>query len=381
MTTQNLVIPAEAGIQFLTICQIEILITFFKLAYLEVFDMDNQSARIAFVGAGNHSTESLYPNIAHIPEFDLVAVCDMAEDRAKYAARRYGAPEWFTDVETMLDKVQPQGACIVGPAEMHHKVGLQVLKRGIPIFVEKPPALTLNDVIELVKTAKDNGVWGMVGFMKRFAPANVVAKEFMDSENFGQLSSITAIHGSGPYDDMRRMLFFNGIHLIDVLRFFAGDVVSLFAYGFNHGNAQAVSATMQFANGSVGQLNMNSGHSWSDCFEQVYISGSGVGILIDSSRTTEIMSQDRRFAKGEGQSLFGWSSRYYVSGNMAGWASGGHYTRGYCGELDHFAKAVIGKAKPIATLEDGVQAVRIIDAIMDSIASNKPVLVKQGDDL
>lgn len=337
--------------------------------------MNSGSSRIAFIGAGNHSTESLYPNIAHIPEFDLVAVCDMVEDRAKYIARRYGAPEWFTDVEQMLDKVQPQGVCIVGPPDMHYKVGLQVLKRGIPIFVEKPPAVTLENVLELVQTAKDNGVWGMVGFMKRFAPANVVAKEFMESESFGKLSSITAIHGSGPYDDMRRMLLFNGIHLIDSLRFFAGDVVSLFAYGSGHGNTQAVSATMQFSNGSVGQLNMNSGHSWSDCFEQVYISGSGSGILIDASRATEIMSQDRRFAKGEGQSLFGWSSRYYVSGNMAGWTSGGHYTRGYCGELAHFAKAVLGNVEPISTLEDGVEAVKIIDCIMDSIASNKPNLL------
>jgi predicted dehydrogenase len=216
----------------------------------------------------------------------------------------------------------------------------------------------------------------MVGFMKRFAPANVVAKEFMDNESFGRLSSITAIHGSGPYGDMRAMLFFNGIHLIDSIRFFGGDVVSLFAYGSSHENTQAVSATMQMSNGAVAQLNMNSGHSWSDCFEQVYISGSGAGILIDASRATEIMSADRRFAKGEGQQLFGWSSRYYVSGNMAGWSAGGHYTRGYCGELDHFAKSVLGMVKPIATLEDGVEAIKIIECILDSIKTRQPISMK-----
>ena len=332
-----------------------------------------QSVRIAFVGAGNHSTESLYPNIAHIPEFDLVAVCDMVSEKASYAARRYGAPEWFTDVDAMLDKVQPQGVCIVGPPKMHYQIGLEVLRRGIPIFIEKPPADTLEQAFELVNTARENGTWGMVGFMKRFAPANVVAKEFMDIVSFGRLSSITAIHGSGPYGDMRAMLFFNGIHLIDSIRFFGGDVVNLFAYGFSHENTQAVSTTMQMSNGAVAQLNMNSGHSWSDCFEQVYISGSGAGILIDASRVTEIMSADRRFAKGEGQQLFGWSSRYYVSGNMAGWASGGHYTRGYCGELDHFAKAVLGKVKPIATLEDGVEAIKIIEGILDSIKTQQPI--------
>jgi len=333
----------------------------------------SQLAKIAFVGAGNHSTESLYPNIAHIPEFDLVAVCDIVSERASYTAHRYGAPEWFTDVDTMLDKVKPQGVCIVGPPKMHYEIGLGILRRGIPIFIEKPPADTIEQAYELANTAKENNTWGMVGFMKRFAPANVVAKEFMNSESFGKLSSITAIHGSGPYGDMRAMLFFNGIHLIDSIRFFGGNVISLFAYGFSYETTQAVSVTMQMSNGAVAQLNMNSGHSWSDCFEQVYISGSGAGILIDASKTTEIMSQDRRFANGAGQSLYGWSSRYYVSGNMAGWTSGGHYTRGYCGELSHFAKAVLGQVKPTATLEDGVEAIKIIECMLDSIKNKQPI--------
>ena len=70
--------------------------------------------------------------------------------------------------------------------------------------------------------------------------------------------------------------------------------------------------------------------------------------------------------------LYGWSSRYYVSGNQAGWAAGGHYTRGYWGELSHFARAVLGLVKPAPTLEDGVEAMRLIDRIMGSIGSGQP---------
>ena len=336
----------------------------------------SQPARIAFVGAGNHSTQSLYPNIAHIPEFDLVAVCDLIEERVHSATRRYGALEWFTDVETMLDRVEPQGVCICGSPDMHHTVGLQVLRRGIPIFIEKPPAMTLAHAQELADMARAHRTWGMVAFMKRFAPANLVAKEFLQSPDFGHLSSITLIHGSGPYEDMRRMLLFNGIHMIDLGRFFAGDVVQVFAYGYSDGvRAQAVSATMRFANGCVGQLNMNSGHHWSDCFEQTYLSGSEAGIVVDASQATEIMSSSRRFAQGEGLHLFGWSSRYYVSGNMAGWAAGGHYTRGYCGELSHFARSILGLVEPTSTLDDGVKAMRIIDSILESVESGQAVKV------
>ncbi len=334
-----------------------------------------QAARIAFVGAGNHATESLYPNIPLIPEFDLVAVCDLVEEKARYQAHKYGAP-WYTDVAEMLDRVQPQGVCICGPAEMHYAVGLQVLQRGLPIFVEKPPAPTLLEAQELADVARRQGTWGMVGFMKRFAPANVVAREFMADPSFGALSSLTLIHGSGPYNDMRRMLLFNGIHLLDLGRFLAGEVSEVFAHGHSAGAAiQAVSATFRFASGAVGQLNMNSGHQWSDCLEMVYLSGQGTGIVIENSRSTEILSPSRRFAQGEGLQLFGWSSRYYVSGNMAGWAAGGHYTRGYWGELQHFARAVLGEVAPGPTLQDGVVGLQWIDRIMESISRGAPVAI------
>lgn len=336
-----------------------------------------EAARIAFVGAGAHATESLYPNIPQIPEFDLVAVCDLIPEKARYFARKYGAPEWFTDVEAMLDRVQPQGVCIVGPPAMHHQVSLQVLHRGIPIFVEKPPAADLAGARELAEAARAHGAWGMVGFMKRFAPANRVAAEFMGTSAFGDLCSITLIHGSGPYDDPRRMLYFNGIHMLDLARFFAGDVASLFAYSRSESGSsaqlQAVSVALRFVSGAVGQLNMNSGHTWSDCFEQVYLSGRQAGILIDASRAVEVMTPTARFAQGTGLQLFGWSSRYGVSGNMAGWAAGGHYTRGYWGEMSHFARAVLGQAVPSPTLDDGVRAVHLIEAILESAQTGRPM--------
>ncbi len=334
----------------------------------------SQAARIAFVGAGNHATASLYPNIAHIPEFDLVAVCDIAPEKARDAARKYGALEWYTDVERMIEQVQPQGICICGPAAMHYEVGMQALSHGIPIFVEKPPAPSLAQAQALADAARKHATWGMVGFMKRFAPANVVAREYMATAAFGRLSTITLMHGSGPYEEIRRMLFTNGIHMLDLGRFLAGDVVSVFAYGLHDGaGVQAVSASFRFANGAVGQLNMNSGHSWTDCFEMVYLSGTSGGIVIDGSRTTEVMAPSQRFAEGHGTELFGWSSRYYVSGNMAQWAAGGHYTRGYWGELSHFARAVLGMVEPTATLQDGIEAIRLIDGIVDSVECGQPV--------
>lgn len=333
------------------------------------------AARIAFIGAGGHATESLYPNIAHIPEFDLVAVCDLDEGRAISAARRFGALEHYVDVDKMLSAVAPDGVCVCGPPSMHHALALHCLSRGIPVFVEKPPAPDLKGAKELVAKAKENGTFGTVGFMKRFAPANVVAREFMESDGFGKLSTVNVVHGSGPYDDVYRMMIFNGIHMIDLARFLGGDVEVLSAYGNSpEAECKTVVASFRFRNGAVGSFNMNSGHNWQDCFEQTYVTGTGAALLIDASKSMEVMAPDRRFATGEGLALFGWSSKYYVSGNMAGWWAGGHYTRGYWGELSHFARACLGLVEPSPTLDDGVEAMRFIEAVMTSLREgSRPV--------
>lgn len=334
------------------------------------------AARIAFVGAGNHATESLYPNIAHVPEFGLVAVCDLNAEKARSVARRFGAPRSFTNVEAMLDAARPQGVCVCGPPRMQHEVALKVIRRGIPVFVEKPPAPTLAQAEELAVAARRHNTWGMVGFMKRFAPANLVARQYMSNPAFGRLSSISLIHGCGPYQDLRQMLLFNGIHMLDLAYFLAGDVTSLVAFAYSDGSGtQAVSTTMQFAGGHVGHLNMNSAHHWTDCFEQTYVSGSNCALLIDASRSVEVMAQRFRFAEISDTQLFGWSSRYYVSGNMAGWAAGGHYTRGYWGELRQFARAILELNPPAPSFDDGVAAMRLIDCILTSIQTAAPVAV------
>lgn len=334
-----------------------------------------KTARIAFIGAGNHATESLYPNLPLIPEFELVAVCDLDATKAERTARRYGAQP-FTDVETMLDALPLDGCCVCGPAEMHNAVSLQVLRRGLRLFVEKPPAPSLRQADELLEEAARNNTWGMVAFMKRFAPANLLAKEFMATPAFGTLSSLSLMHGCGPYDDIRRMMYFNGIHLIDLGRFLGGEVERVTAYQTDGGKGNfGLSAAWKLKNGAVAQLNQNSGQTWSDCFEAVYLTGAQAGIFLDASREVKVMYPGAQFAPGQGLQLYGFRSEHSVSGNMAGWAAGGHYQRGYWGELSRFARACLGLEEPTPSLDDGRKAIRLIEAMLESAASGKEVLV------
>jgi len=244
--------------------------------------------------------------------------------------------------------------------------------------MEKPPAWDLKGAVELVEAAKAAGTFGMVGFMKRFSQANAIAREYVGSGELGPVSSITLMHGAGRYDEFRRMLLFNGIHMIDLGRFLAGEWVKLHAFGAQtSAGTQAISVSFTLECGGVGQLNINSAHTWQDTFEQVYLTGSEGGLHLESGRDLEVISQKRRFAEGKGMQTFGWSSRYFTSHNLSGWFSSGHCTKGYWGELNHFAHAVLGRVEPVATLDDGAQGMRIIEAIMRSLETGDSVTIAE----
>jgi UDP-N-acetylglucosamine 3-dehydrogenase len=147
--------------------------------------MPERKAKIAFIGCGGHATNSLYPTIHTIPVIDLVAVCDLKEELARRNARYFGALRWYTDVDEMLSKEELDGAIIVGTPQMHCQIGKKCLDAGLPIFVEKPSAVSYEEAVDLAKYADAKGLWGAVAYMKRYAVCYQMAKRIAESEEFG----------------------------------------------------------------------------------------------------------------------------------------------------------------------------------------------------
>jgi len=77
--------------------------------------------RLGFIGCGGHASKNLYPCIPMIDQIDLVATCDLDEEKAKRNCRRFGAKAWYTDYERMIKEQQPDAVAIVGPPAMQLK--------------------------------------------------------------------------------------------------------------------------------------------------------------------------------------------------------------------------------------------------------------------
>ncbi len=122
---------------------------------------------IAVIGAGRlggfHAQK-----IAAAEQADLIAVVDpLPENRSRVAAEC--DTRALADYEPILDQID--AAVIAAPTQLHHRISLDLLDRGIHLLVEKPLCNTTAECDELVEAARRNKVVLQVGHVERFNPA------------------------------------------------------------------------------------------------------------------------------------------------------------------------------------------------------------------
>lgn len=229
--------------------------------------------RICIVGAGSLSTRRIYPYIGAAGG-ELVGVCDLDQEKAERNARRFGG-RTYGEMETMLEAEKPDGVIIcIGP-EAHAELAKAVLRRGIPVYTEKPPAVDAAAALEVARVSKETGVLCTTAFKKRYSLVYQRARQFIEAHPPGDLLSISMVYASGAYsnDAPRRDLLLDfGIHGIDLISYLGGEVRAVFAFT-NDFHAYAVS--LEFAGGAVGTFSLNDGRSFRIPTEEVEISIRG----------------------------------------------------------------------------------------------------------
>lgn len=249
----------------------------------------SETIRVAFVGAGSHATSSLYPQFRHVPDLDLVAVCDLVREKAEHNARWFGGRRVYTDVGEMLANEELDGVYICGLPDMMDEVGLQVLEAGLPIFVEKPSAIDVPQARELAQAADDKGLWGMVAFMMRFAPAHVMAREIITSPDFGGLQMMETRFTEGPYpqwagieDTLLAFLTGQLCHMFDLVRYMGGEVKWVQATKrWLNPERLGLFVTCEFASGAIGAMHFNTLESWAEIDESLRCTGVDEMVQVD----------------------------------------------------------------------------------------------------
>ena len=131
-------------------------------------DLDINSNNIIGTGGISRAHQQAYQKAGG---FEIVAVCDIFEEKAKKAAEEWGVPaeNAFTNIEQMLNSVDLDTISVCTYNQAHKDPTIAALKAGKHVFCEKPMAATLEDATEMVKVAKSSGKVLQIGIHSTFS--------------------------------------------------------------------------------------------------------------------------------------------------------------------------------------------------------------------
>ena len=154
-------------------------------------------AIIGFGGLGKAHFRNKKELKSKVEDVNLVALCDIEEDAFKTQTEtnlgggnnslNLSEYNLYTDVSEMLSKEKLDFVITALPTYIHEKIAVQVMKKGIHVFSEKPIALNLQEAQNMIDTAKKNNVKLMIGQCVRYFPEYKLIKEMVDTKKYGNV--------------------------------------------------------------------------------------------------------------------------------------------------------------------------------------------------
>lgn len=195
--------------------------------------------KVGVIGLGLMGQKRIKTIAASGPQCQLAAVCDIKKEVAEKIAAQYGV-RFYTDWQQMLSDAEMEALIIATPNALLAPIALQACEKAIHLFCEKPLGLNSREAAIIYREAQRKGIVLKVGFTLRFHPAIEEAWKRVQAGEIGRLLYGRAFYGHGGrpgYEQEWRAsrhlagggeLLDQGVHLIDLFRFFFGPVEEVY---------------------------------------------------------------------------------------------------------------------------------------------------------
>ncbi len=331
--------------------------------------------RVCVIGVGRagmvHATN--FKN--NVPGASLVAVVDADLALAEERANDLGVDLFFPDIRQALDGAEIDAICITTPTFTHAQIATAAAGAGKHIFCEKPMALTLEEAEEMIQAARRARVALQMGFMRRFDPIFVAAKERLDRGDIGEpmlIRSLTRGPGLPPRwacDSKTSigMLAEVNSHDFDTIRWLSGsEFQRIYAEASTLKCFDLREEFPDFYDNAVVTLRLHSGALG------VIEGACPVGYGYDAR--AEVLGTEGVMVIGDLVDLAVLSctkKRGVVASNYPGWRE--RFKEAYIAEARHFVECIGEGKEPKATGEDGKRALEGVLAASKSIQGGVPV--------
>ena len=200
--------------------------------------------RVGIIGAGLQGRRRA-PVLRESPGTELVIIAAAHLESAQHLADHMGC-EAAEGWDAVVDRSDLDAVLICTPPHLHAEISIASMKRGMHVLCEKPLACTLEEAQRMLAVARESGAILKCGFNHRHHPGIQQARQWFDSGAIGEPMFIRCRYGIGGrpgYEKEWRadpqivgggQLMEQGIHAVDLSRWFLGDFAQVFAFTANH---------------------------------------------------------------------------------------------------------------------------------------------------
>lgn len=327
------------------------------------------TTRIAWIGCGTHANEMLLPQITRL-DATLATICDTDPDRLGRTASRFGVPEagrtrdWQEAIAAPgIDAV----AVAAGPAA-HALVAKAALARGLPVFVEKPPAPTAAEAESLAAAAAAAGRPVVVGFMKRYSTANRIAANVIHGESFGTPASFLGQYMTAPTyfekdPDYTGFYLHHCVHYLDLVPFLMGPVASLGVRAHELAPGKLVlHLDFRFERGAIGTLVVGTNQSRGTPMEWWQVMADHQRVEVRNvHEVRHVRAPPFKIGRAEASLVDGEDTLVWEPNNTVA-ANEDH--KGYYAMMAAFLAAARGEPVRVPDAADGARAMRLLEIMI-----------------
>ena len=319
--------------------------------------MTNKNIRWGIIGLGKIANK-FATDLASIEHVELVAVASRNIQNANNFAEKYNAKKAYSSYEELAKDTNVDAVYIATPHSFHKEHAILCLRNKKAVLCEKPFAMNLSEVAEMIQVAKENNVLLMEALWSFFLPHFTYVLDIVKSEKFGKLKSLEADFGfHTPYNTDSRLFKkeLGGGSLLDI------GIYPIFAALATLGEPDAIHAKATFfENGADASCDM--------VFQYKNAKATLKSTLLEEIPSIAILKFDKAIVKLNSQ-FHQSSSITVIQNNKEEIINFDFKTIGYNFETEHFNNLIRAgeKESNIMTFEFSKNLINTLDKVREII--------------
>ncbi len=304
---------------------------------------------------------------SELENVELVGIADVDKKAAEGIAERFGVKPFF-DYRELSSEID--AAIVATPTATHHKIAMDLLNDGKHVLAEKPICDSVEKAAELVKKAEIDDLVLAVGHIERHNPAVRFVKNSLDEGKFGELVTIVSKRVSNLPGRIRDVgvIFDFGVHDIDIMRYLAGEVKSVYAkagrFNKNIDYEDHANIILNFENGICGIVEVN----WLTPMKirKIFLTCSQSFVEADYI-SQSVTTSSSSFNQINEMNLYHAPIQYNINEVAL------EKREPLRNEIEDFINSIEQGKKPLATGEDGLMALKIAEAATQSYINGEEI--------